>query len=105
MSRSLKILAMEMKIPVIALSQLNRGSTQREDKMPTIADLRESGSIEQDADVVILLHREIMGEKSGDLAMLVAKNRNGSTNVAQLDFWGHYSMALDKGAKPCGPRN
>ena len=100
MSRQLKILAMDMRIPVVALSQLNRGSTQREDKMPTIADLRESGSIEQDADVVLLLHREIMGEKRGDLAMLVAKNRNGATDVAQLQFWGHYSMALDKGTMP-----
>lgn len=100
MSRQLKILAMEMKIPVVALSQLNRGSTQREDKMPTIADLRESGSIEQDADVVILLHREIMGDNRGDLAMLVAKNRNGATNVAHLNFWGHYSMALDVGTLP-----
>jgi len=100
MSRQLKILAMDMRIPIVALSQLNRGSTQREDKMPTIADLRESGSIEQDADVVILLHREIMGEKRGDLAMLVAKNRNGATNVAHLSFWGHYSMALDPGTLP-----
>lgn len=98
MSRQLKILAMDMKIPVVALSQLNRGSTQRDDQMPKISDLRESGAVEQDADVVILLHREIMGDKRGDLSMLVAKNRNGSTNVAQLDFWGHYSMALDKGA-------
>jgi len=100
MSRQLKILAMEMKIPVVALSQLNRGSTQREDKMPTIADLRESGSIEQDADVVILLHREIMGEARGDLAMLVAKNRNGATDVAHLTFWGHYSSAYDVGTMP-----
>ncbi len=103
MSRQLKILAMDMKIPVIALSQLNRGSTQREDQMPKISDLRESGAVEQDADVVILLHREIMGEKRGDLAMLVAKNRNGSTNVAQLDFWGHYSMALDRGTPLTSP--
>jgi replicative DNA helicase len=100
MSRQLKILAMDLKIPVVALSQLNRGSTQREDKMPTISDLRESGSIEQDADVVILLHREIMGEKRGDLAMLVAKNRNGATDVANLTFWGHYSLALDPGVMP-----
>jgi replicative DNA helicase len=100
MSRQLKILAMEMKIPVVALSQLNRGSTQREDKMPTISDLRESGSIEQDADVVILLHREIMGEKRGELAMLVAKNRNGATDVAHLTFWGHYSSAYDVGTMP-----
>jgi replicative DNA helicase len=100
MSRQLKILAMDMKIPVIALSQLNRGSTQRDDQMPKISDLRESGAVEQDADVVILLHREIMGEKRGDMSMLVAKNRNGSTNLASVEFWGHYSMALDKGTPP-----
>lgn len=99
-SRQLKILAMEMGVPVIALSQLNRSGEGRNEKQPQLTDLRESGAIEQDADVVILLHREIMGERRGDLAMLVAKNRHGSTNVAELDFWGHYSMALDKGRPP-----
>jgi replicative DNA helicase len=91
---------MDMKIPVVALSQLNRGSTQREDQLPKISDLRESGAVEQDADAVILLHREIMGEKRGDLSMLVAKNRNGATGAAELTFWGHYSMALDKNVMP-----
>ena len=100
MSRSLKILAMEMNIPVIALSQLNRGSTQREDKMPTIADLRESGSIEQDADVVMLLHRETMGENSGDMGILIAKNRRGTTGLAKLEFWGHYCSVYDQGVSP-----
>lgn len=100
MSRQLKIMAMDMQIPVIALSQLNRGSTQREDKMPQISDLRESGAVEQDADVVILLHREIMGDNKNDLAMLVAKNRHGATGLAQLSFWGHYSKALDIGITP-----
>lgn len=99
-SRQLKILAMDMEIPVIALSQLNRASEQRQDKMPQLTDLRESGAVEQDADVVILLHREIMGEKRGDLSMLVAKNRHGSTNVAELTFWGHYSTAFDRGVMP-----
>jgi replicative DNA helicase len=98
MSRQLKILAMDMEIPVVALSQLNRGSTQRADNMPQISDLRESGAVEQDADVVILLHREIMGDTARDMSMLVAKNRHGSTGLASMDFWGHYSMALDKGA-------
>lgn len=97
MSRQLKILAMDMNIPVIALSQLNRGSTQRADNMPQISDLRESGAVEQDADVVILLHREIMGEKSGDMGMLIAKNRHGSTGLASLDFWGHYCSVFDRG--------
>lgn len=96
-SRQLKILAMEMNVPVILLSQLNRGSTQREDKMPQISDLRESGAVEQDADVVILLHREIMGENKYDLAMLIAKNRNGATNLAHLQFWGHYCQVRENG--------
>ncbi|MFK0002554.1 replicative DNA helicase [Paenarthrobacter sp. NPDC090522] len=100
MSRQLKILAMDMQVPVIALSQLNRSSEQRQDKRPELSDLRESGAIEQDADVVILLHREIMGENRGDLALLVAKNQHGATNVAELTFWGHYSKALDKGISP-----
>lgn len=100
MSRQLKIMAMDMQIPVIALSQLNRGSTQREDKMPQISDMRESGAIEQDADVVILLHREIMGDNRNDLSMLVAKNRHGATGLAELQFWGHYSKALDRGLTP-----
>jgi len=100
LSRQLKIMAMDMQVPVIALSQLNRASEARQDKMPTIADLRESGAIEQDADVVMLLHREIMGDKRGDLSVLVAKNRHGATGLAELDFWGMYSQALDKGITP-----
>jgi len=100
MSRQLKIMAMDMQVPVIALSQLNRASEQRQDKMPMLSDLRESGAVEQDADVVVLLHREIMGENRDDLSMLVAKNRHGATGLAELGFWGHYSKALDKGANP-----
>jgi len=100
MSRQLKIMAMDMQVPVIALSQLNRASEKRDDKMPQISDLRESGAVEQDADVVILLHREIMGDLRNDLSMLVAKNRHGATGLAQLQFWGQYSKALDCGVTP-----
>jgi replicative DNA helicase len=96
MSRQLKILAMDLQVPVIALSQLNRGSEGRESREPRLSDLRESGAIEQDADVVILLHREIMGDLRSEIAMLVAKNRHGSTNVAHLAFWGHYSEIREK---------
>lgn len=91
MSRQLKILAMDMQVPVIALSQLNRSSESREDKRPGLHDLRESGAIEQDADVVILLHREIMGDKSGEMSIAIAKNRHGRTGAVNLDFAGHYS--------------
>lgn len=103
MSRQLKIMAMDMQIPVIALSQLNRASESRQDQMPKISDLRESGAVEQDADVVILLHREIMGDLRNEMSMLVAKNRHGATGLAELAFWGHYSKALDQGVNPHGP--
>jgi replicative DNA helicase len=91
MSRELKILAMEHQVPVILLSQLNRGSTQREDQRPMISDLRESGAIEQDADVVILLHRVYPGPNEGEISFGVAKNRRGKTGKTDLAFWGHYS--------------
>lgn len=91
-SRQLKILAMDLGVPVIALSQLNRGSESREDKRPGLADLRESGAIEQDADVVILLHRDIMDEgKKNEIHFAVAKNRHGRTGNVKLGFAGHYS--------------
>lgn len=95
MSRQLKVLAMDFNVPVIVLSQLNRGSESREDKMPTISDLRESGAIEQDADVVILLHREIIGDQKSNITMAVAKNRRGKTGNSKMDFAGHYSAVID----------
>lgn len=91
MSRQLKILAMDMQVPVIALSQLNRSSESREDKRPGLHDLRESGAIEQDADVVILLHREIMGNRTDEITFSIAKNRHGRTAPVDLTFAGHYS--------------
>ena len=91
-SRSLKLLAKELDVPVIALSQLNRGSEQRTDKRPMVSDLRESGSIEQDADMVILLHREDMynpdSDRVGEADMIIAKHRGGPTRTIPLAFSG-----------------
>ncbi len=101
-SRSLKLLAKELGVPVIALSQLNRGPEQRTDKKPMVSDLRESGSIEQDADVVILLHREDAYEKesprAGEADLIVAKHRNGPTATITVAFQGHYSRFVDMAA-------
>ena len=88
-SRALKLLAKELEVPVIAISQLNRGPEQRTDKRPQMSDLRESGSIEQDADVVILLHKD--KEREGEADLLVVKHRNGPTKDLTLGFQGHYA--------------
>jgi replicative DNA helicase len=99
MSRSLKLLAKEVDVPVVAISQLNRGPEQRNDKRPLLSDLRESGSIEQDSDVVILLHREDAYEResprAGEADMIVAKHRNGPTTTVTVAFQGHYSRFVD----------
>ncbi|MFI2753923.1 replicative DNA helicase [Cellulomonas sp. P22] len=98
-SRALKLLAKELEVPVIAISQLNRGAEQRTDKRPQMSDLRESGSIEQDADIVILLHREDAYEKesprAGEADLIVAKHRNGPTDIITVAFQGHYSRFVD----------
>jgi replicative DNA helicase len=94
MSRSLKLLAKELGVPVVVLSQLNRGPEHRTDKKPILADLRESGSLEQDADVVILLHREDAYDKesqrSGEVDLIIAKHRNGPIGELPLTFLHKY---------------
>ncbi len=98
-SRSLKLLAKELDVPVVALSQLNRGPEQRTDKRPQLSDLRESGAIEQDADMVILLHRDDAYEResprAGEADLIVAKHRNGPTSNVVVAFQGHYSRFVD----------
>jgi replicative DNA helicase len=99
MSRALKLLAKELEIPVVAIAQLNRGPEQRTDKRPMMSDLRESGSLEQDADVVVLLHREDAYEResprAGEADLIVAKHRNGPTATITVAFQGHYSRFVD----------
>jgi replicative DNA helicase len=98
-SRQLKLLAKELDVPVVALSQLNRGPEQRNDKRPMLADLRESGSLEQDADLVILLNRPDLydkdSERAGEADFDVAKHRNGPTKMITVAFQGHYSRFID----------
>ena len=88
-SRRLKTLARELHVPVVALSQLNRAVENREDRRPRMADLRESGAIEQDADMVLLLHRPDYydaNDQPGQAEVIIAKNRNGATGTIKLQF-------------------
>jgi replicative DNA helicase len=98
-SRGLKLLAKEIECPVIAISQLNRGPEQRTDKRPQLSDLRESGSLEQDADVVILLHRDDYYDKesprAGEADFIVAKHRNGPTDTVAVSAQLHLSRFVD----------
>jgi replicative DNA helicase len=98
-SRQIKLLAKELEVPIVALSQLNRGPEQRSDKRPMMSDLRESGSLEQDADMVVLLHRDDVYEREstrpGEADLIVAKHRNGPTRDITVAFQGHYSRFVD----------
>ncbi|MFI5782629.1 replicative DNA helicase [Nocardia sp. NPDC051570] len=98
-SRMLKLLAKELEVPLIAVSQLNRGPEQRVDKRPMVADLRESGSIEQDADMVILLHRPDAFDRDdprqGEADLIIGKHRNGPTGTITVAHQLHYSRFTD----------
>lgn len=99
MSRNVKLMAMELEVPVVVLCQLNRGPEQRQDKRPTKSDLRESGSLEQDADIVILVHREDAYDhesaRAGEVDLIVDKHRNGSPAVITVANQLHYSRFVD----------
>ena len=97
-SRALKGLAKELEIPVIALAQLSREVEKRGNKRPQLSDLRESGSIEQDADMVILLHRDDLYDgsaRSGEADLIVAKHRNGPTRTITVAAQLHFARFAD----------
>jgi len=105
-SRAMKLLAKELDVPVVALSQLNRGPEQRTDKRPLLSDLRESGSIEQDSDLVLLVHRpdlyEPETERAGEADLIIAKHRNGGLGEVPLVFQGEFTRFMNRSPEYAG---
>jgi replicative DNA helicase len=101
-SRSLKVLARDLDVPIIALSQLSRAVEQRHDKRPILSDLRESGSLEQDADIVVFIYRDEYyndeSDQQGLAEVIVAKHRNGPTDTVKLSFLRRYAKFADLAA-------
>src|SRR5207237_6134041 len=100
MSRSLKILARDLDVPIVALSQLSRAVEQRHDKRPILSDLRESGAIEQDADLVAFVYRDEYynpeeTDSAGIAELILAKHRNGATGDVKLAFQKRYAKFAD----------
>src|SRR4051812_10536801 len=101
-SRALKVLARDLNVPIIALSQLSRAVEQRHDKRPILSDLRESGSLEQDADIVVFIYRDEYyndeSDQQGLAEVIVAKHRNGPTDTLKLSFLRRYAKFADLAA-------
>ncbi len=107
-SRHLKVLARDLDVPILALSQLSRAVEQRHDKRPILSDLRESGSIEQDADLVFFVYRDeyYNGEESdqqGLAEVILAKHRNGPTDAIKLSFLKRYAKFADLAGRVGAP--